>query len=234
VHLKSEAETDGLDLLKTQLDAVLTDIRKKEVESMNEVVWKGAKVPIRNESVRMSILSADSIAKFEMQQATTVDQKLQLYDKIFIHFNDALKTIASDINTAKTNKKPMSEINVLEDLKDFVSFTKVEKTMQRNLMLVESLETRFTESESAASPIPKAEEIVRLYEILIENITELNSLRDTNDEKATKLFAAKLLSFKALRCLYLGHSYQKVSKWPEASALFECHFDFFLRIWLIN
>jgi len=94
-----------MDLLRTQLDVVLSELRKKEVESMNEVLWKGQKVPIRNESLRMSILSADSIFKLEMQQASTVEQKLQLYDKIFIHYSDALKTISSDLNTAKANKK---------------------------------------------------------------------------------------------------------------------------------
>jgi len=95
--------------------------------------------------------------------------------------------------------------------------------MQRNLMLVESLESKFTDAGSipAVGPTTKADEVVRLYEILIENLTELNNIRDTHDEKANKAFAARLLSFKALRCLYLGHTYAIVSKWPEASALFE-------------
>jgi len=92
--------------------------------------------------------------------------------------------------------------------------------MQRNLMLVESLENKFAETESLSAS-HKADETVRLYEILVENITELNNIRDTNDDKVAKAFAAKLLSFKALRCLYLGHTYAKVSKWPEASALYE-------------
>jgi len=88
-------------------------------------------------------------------------------------------------------------------------------------MLVESLETKFEESGSnVPTTTSKADEVVRLYEILIENISELNNIRDVNDEKANKVFAAKLLSFKALRCLYLGQTYAKVSKWPEASALF--------------
>jgi signal recognition particle subunit SRP68 len=218
VRLKTQAETQhGLDLLKTQLDGVLADIRKKEVGSMNEILWKGNKVPIRNESVRMSILSADSILKFELLQAVSVEQKVQLYDKVFIHYNDAHRQISSDINSAKNSKKPASDIKNLEELKEFITYSKIDKTLQRNLMLVESLEDRF-ENESEPDQ-PKADEIVRLYEILNDNITELNNFGD-NSDKSIKDFAAQLLTYKSFRCLYLGLTYFKIAKWPEAKALF--------------
>eukprot|EP01124_Arcella_intermedia_P017918 TRINITY_DN248_c0_g1_i1.p1 TRINITY_DN248_c0_g1~~TRINITY_DN248_c0_g1_i1.p1 ORF type:complete len:566 (-),score=145.48 TRINITY_DN248_c0_g1_i1:107-1558(-) len=221
VHLKTEATDTGrnLDFLKSQLDVVLSEIRKKEVETLNEVLWKGSKVPIKNEAIRISFLNADSIAKFEIPQATTEEQKLQLYDKIFIHYNDALKSIGNEVSNAKTQKKSAQEISQLEDLKDFITYSKLQKTMDRNYMILESLEAKIANDAQAMGN--KADEVVRLYEILIENITEINNLKEATDEKTNKIFAAKLLTFKALRCYYLGQTYEKIAKWAEAFALYE-------------
>jgi len=55
---------------------------------------------------------------------------------------------------------------------------------------------------------------------LIQNLTEIVELRSDDPEQAKEI-AAKILSYKALRCFYMALSYSSASKWPEALALFD-------------
>lgn len=46
-------------------------------------------------------------------------------------------------------------------------------------------------------------------------------MRPSEDQDELKQTAAKQITFKAIRCFFMGLSYSSAGKWKEASALFE-------------
>jgi len=65
----------------------------------------------------------------------------------------------------------------------------------------------------------RPDDLVRLYETLIQNLTEMASLPGTDTENSKEI-AAKILSYKAFRCYYVGLSYAGITKYGEAIALY--------------
>lgn len=219
----SVVQSTGSDvLLQTKLEKVLTDLRKKESESMREITWNGKAVPVKNEKLRELVLAAqDSI--FQIEKIGSLASKLELYDKTFITYNDALNIIRDELRqlqaqSAKKNVKAEGQESDLRFLFGFLSYTKLSKTVDRNLLLINSL-TNKSDDPKQRSASPK--EIIKLYDTIIQNVTEMSGLRDTDDEKYHKTIAAKLLTFKAFRCFYVAQSYYNASKWPETYALLD-------------
>jgi len=113
----------------------------------------------------------------------------------------------------------------LQLLKNYVTYLKLPKTVDRNLLLLDSYEKRLgitkdTQEEDGPKKRSKPDDLVRVYESLIQNLTEIAELR-ADDPEQSKEIAAKILSYKAQRCFYMALSYSSASKWPEALALFD-------------
>lgn len=93
-------------------------------------------------------------------------------------------------------------------------------------MLVDSLERRLSHPLAQVKVIEgepkkraKPEDLVRVFDTLLLNVSELAELEDEAEQ--IKENAAKSLAFKALRCFYLALSYSFTSKWNEAVALLD-------------
>ena len=71
----------------------------------------------------------------------------------------------------------------------------------------------------------KPEDLVRVYETLIQNVNELEAnstaVATEEEKEGKKENAARLLAFKAYRCFYLALSYLQNAKWPESLALLD-------------
>jgi len=221
----------SMDLLKAKLDSVLSESIKKQAETMNEITSKGKRIPIKNDKLRLSILNFQEI-DYELQQADVLDKKLGLYDKLFIAYNDSMRIIKDDLEAGSSGKskslKAESQEDNLHALKIYVSYLKLSKTIERNLLLVDSLQSNlFGRSGEVEAPVDvskkrtKPDDLVRVYETLIHNMTEMADLRASEDAEQAKEIAAKIFSFKALRCYYMALSYLFNSKWKEALSLLD-------------
>jgi signal recognition particle subunit SRP68 len=62
---------------------------------LREVTWKGKKIPIKNEKLRVCILSAQEV-NYELEKTETFDGKMSVYDKLFICYGDAVKIIKDE------------------------------------------------------------------------------------------------------------------------------------------
>ncbi len=62
---------------------------------------------------------------------------------------------------------------------------------------------------------------VRLYEAVIANLGEMPTLAGLEEDlKFAQEVQAKVVFFRAWRCLYIAQAFLAVQKWPEAMALF--------------
>ncbi|EEC83366.1 hypothetical protein OsI_28775 [Oryza sativa Indica Group] len=233
--LDLEKEGPAYDLFKAkievrgQMGAVLSETRSQQAASMTEFSWLGRRFPITNAKTRVSILKAQQLEK-DLNGANTesvpADKKLGIFDKIFSAYHDARSCIRNDLASAGNAENIRDELNGLDKA---VSAVLGFRTIERNQLLVSIAKSKFTKHRDEKNEkITKPEELVRLYDLLIQNTTDLTDLissgRDKNKEENTFIqeYELKSLAFRAERCFYLAKSYSSAGKRAEAYALF-CH-----------
>ena len=75
--------------------------------------------------------------------------------------------------------------------------------------------------DSKQKPV-KPNDLVRLYETIIQNLNELPQLAGLEEDvEFAQEIEAKVVYFKAWRCCYIAQAFLLAQKWPEAMALFE-------------
>lgn len=196
---------------------------------MTEFNWLGRRFPITSGKTRVSILKAQQLEK-DLNGAATesvpADKKLAIFDKIFSAYHDARSCIRNDLASAGNAENIRDDLNGLDKA---VSAVLGLRTIERNQLLVSIAKSKFTKHRDEKNEkITKPEELVRLYDLLIQNTTDLTDLvssgRDKNEEENTFVheYELKGLAFRAERCFYLAKSYSSAGKRSEAYALF-CH-----------
>jgi signal recognition particle subunit SRP68 len=84
----------GNTMLQSKLDAVMEASRKQEAESMHDVDWRGAKLPVRDEQIRVLLLKAQEKTT-ELDQCE-VGEKEGCYLEIFSAYDDVMKAVLSE------------------------------------------------------------------------------------------------------------------------------------------
>ncbi|ONK76150.1 uncharacterized protein A4U43_C03F24470 [Asparagus officinalis] len=225
-----EMEGPALDLFKAKLEVVMAEARSQQAASITEFSWLGHRFPISNAKTRVSILKAQELEK-DLQLFITENQfllrrKLAIFEKIFSAYQDARSCIRNDLAAASNDENVKDELNGLDKA---VSAVLGQRTIERDQLRVIVAKSKFSKQrDDKGEKIMKPEELVHLYDLLIQNSTDLSDLvssgRDRNPEEVS--FAEecllKCLVFRAERCFYLAKSYSTAGKRTEAYALF-CH-----------
>lgn len=225
--LDMEKEGPAYDLFKAKIEAVLSETRSQQAASMTEFNWLGRRFPITSAKTRVSILKAQQLEK-DLNGAATesipADKKLAIFDKLFSAYHEARNCIRNDLASAGNAENIRDELNGLDKA---VSAVLGLRTIERNQLLVSIAKSKFAKHRDEKNEkITKPEELVRLYDLLIQNTTDLTDLvssgRDKNEEENAFVheYELKDLAFRAERCFYLAKSYSSVSKRAEAYALF--------------
>jgi len=105
IEMSLKSKGVGLDLLKAKLDDVLNEARKSESQQMREISWRGRTIQIRNEKLSVELLAAQE-AYYEINKVEIYDKKLELFDKLFINYNDAQRILRDDLIELK---KPIQQ-----------------------------------------------------------------------------------------------------------------------------
>lgn len=199
---------DGTDVLAAKINAALALARKRAAQSFGEVVWCGIVVPLRAERVREAVLMATENS--DSSTADTVDQ----YDQLFILYNDAIKVVSAELAEFRASSTPAEErVLELEYLVAYLTFNRLQYTISRNLLLVESFRTK-----RASKP----DDFVRLYDNLIANMTDILALPGVDEDAAVfNEGESRRKLFRAYRCFHLAQCYQAAELQPEAASLFD-------------
>lgn len=172
----------------------------------------------------MALIAADEI-RVELANTSKSDEdKLSIFTDLFMAYGDALEAIRSELKQVsaknekqKSTKSENEEAN-LQYLLKYISYLKLTKTIERNEILVSQLKKSF---ESGGKKKAKPEELVRIYDNLIQNYKELQEIADENDVENNKVVAAKGLSCRAARCRFMAHSYSNNKEWANALGLLD-------------
>ncbi|KAJ4960216.1 hypothetical protein NE237_020126 [Protea cynaroides] len=225
----SKIEGPGLDLFRAKLEAVMAEARSQQAASMTEFCWLGHRFPISNAKTRVSILKAQELEKDlngSAADSLPAEKRLGIFDKIFAAYHEARSCIRKDLNSAGNAETMKDNLNGLDKA---VSAIIVQRTIERNQLLVTIAKSKFNKHrDDKGEKITKPEELVRLYDLLIQNTTDLSDLvssgrdRKPEEEAFSEEYALKGLAFRAERCFCLAKSYSLAGKRAEAYALY-CH-----------
>ncbi|RMX59028.1 hypothetical protein pdam_00022032 [Pocillopora damicornis] len=230
----SSGSTTQDPVLAAKIDEVIAQTREREAAAMTEVSWCGRNVPVKNEKVRSFILHSQQCAR-ELERASTLDSKLTLYDSLLMECKDALQAIKDELKGDTGSGKMRSQkfeaqTGNMQFLHNYVTFIRLSKTVERNLLMAESMKGSLPAPlQKAAEEITvntvkrlsKPEDLVRIYDIILQNLSDMAELQEIDQDLLfSKEVAAQILECKAHRCLYVAHSYFLGKKWREAMSLY--------------
>ncbi|MBA0703652.1 hypothetical protein Golax_015961 [Gossypium laxum] len=229
---KSKLEVNGfvgyIDVLYyPDLQAVMAEARSQQAASLTEFHWLGNRFPITNAKTRVAILKAQELEKDlhgPSADSVSAEKRLVTFDKVFTAYHEARSCIRSDLASAGSAENVKDDLNGLDKA---VSAVLGQRTIERNQLLVSIAKSKLTRRrDDKNEKVTKPEELVRLYDLLLQNTADLSDLvssgRDRKPEEVTFAEECELksLAFRAERCFYLARSYSLAGKRSEAYALY--------------
>lgn len=202
-----EGMRGGDDALAEKIEMALVEARKRAAVTFGEVKWCGVIVPLRAEKVREAVLMAEEEGRvFE-------GGGVEDFDKLFMTYHDAVKVVAGELADFRKSGVAEERVRELELLVAYLTYGRLQYTVQRNLLLIESFR---------AKRGTKPEDFVRLYDNLISNLTDVLGLPgvDTDAEVSNEAESRRKL-FRAYRCYHLAQCYLAAQLQGEAAALFD-------------
>ncbi|KAI3414598.1 uncharacterized protein J3R85_016120 [Psidium guajava] len=222
-----EMEGPALDLFKAKLEVVMAEARTQQAASLTEFHWLGHRFPISNAKTRVAILKAQDLEKDlngPAAESLSSEKRLTVFDKIFAAYNEARSCIRNELASAGNAENVKDDLNGLDKA---VSALLLQQTIERNQLLVSIAKSKLIKRrEEKNEKVTKPEELVRLYDLLLQNTADLcDLLTSGRDQKPEEVALAKecelkTLVFRAERCFYLALSYGLAGKRLEAYTLY--------------
>ncbi|XP_071710376.1 uncharacterized protein [Rutidosis leptorrhynchoides] len=226
VHI-GEIEGPALDLFKAKLEAVMAEARTQQAASMTEFHWLGHRFPISNAKTRVSILKAQELEKelhARMEGTLSAEKTLAVFDKIFSAYHEARGFIRNDLATAGNSENIKDDLSGLDKA---IGAVLLQQTIERNQLLVSIAKSKLSKArDDKNEKVTKPEELVRLFDLLLQNTSDLSDLltsgRDRKQEEVAlaEECEVKTLTFRAERCFFLAKSYSSAGKRTKAYSLF--------------
>ncbi|KAK2528551.1 Srp68 [Columba guinea] len=232
VNLKCSA----LDTFKFKLissvhspQALITQTRAKQAATMSEVEWRGRTVPVKIDKVRIFLLGlADNEAA--IAQAENEETKERLFESLLSECRDAIQAVREDLKPDQKQREHSLEndsgkVSNIQYLHSYLTYIKLSTAIKRNESMAKSLQKALLQqqrSEEDGKRTPRPQDLIRLYDIILQNLVELTQLPGLEEDKNfQKEIGLKTLVYKAYRCFFIAQSYVLVKKWSEALVLYE-------------
>ncbi|XP_033159318.1 signal recognition particle subunit SRP68 [Drosophila mauritiana] len=215
--------------LLENLDVLVSQTKTESSEGLQTIDWRGRKVTVRPEKVRLFLLSAQELDK-SLAKTTKQDAKIELIERILMDCKDAIQAVRDEI---KQDPKLRSlttgqTVSGVQYLLAYLSYIRHSRTLQRNLCLVEQAKLNFDDPNQQSQQNVgdgkrvRPQDLARLYEIILQNVTEMQQINGLEDDATYQSEVENLaITFKAFRCYYIALTLIDIKKWKEAVALYE-------------
>ncbi|XP_034830976.1 signal recognition particle subunit SRP68 [Maniola hyperantus] len=205
------------------LDTLMAQAKESRSGVMHEVEWRGRRVTVRPEKVRLFLIALQDLAK-SVAGAPTVQAKIDILENILMDCKDAITAIKEEIKndpklkTASKNQQ-MSSINYLLS---YLMYLRLVRTIERNNLLVQQAEEARKNNVQIDGKKVRPQDLTRLYEIILQNYTELQQLPGfENDTAYQKEIETELKAYRAFRCYYIAQVLTGLRRFREALAMLE-------------
>ncbi|KAH3862769.1 hypothetical protein DPMN_025743 [Dreissena polymorpha] len=226
-ELMEMRRTAGGDFMSGELDTLLSQTREKQSATLSEVTWQGRTVAVKSEPVRLFLLNLQESAQ-EVERAEGLDNKISIYESLLKQCIDAQQVLRDSLQDDQNFKlaqrgQPMEgKVSNQHYLHSYLAYIKHTKTIERNLVLIDSMKCNLPGGQvEEGKKITKPQDLVRLYDIIIQNLGEIPNLHGIEDDESLQQeMQTRALGFKAFKCFYIAHSYAGAKKWKEAIGLY--------------
>jgi len=225
--MKMRSSAAGQDMLAAKIDAAIKETREKLSSSFGEVTWRGKTVPVRNEKARVFIMQIQD-KEGELERRNTFEEKMEVFDNMLMDCKDTLQVVNTEINTeVAAKKKNESALAHMQFIRTYIAYLRQRLTIERNLLMIDSMKEKLPvligqSKQVVKGKTSKPEDLVRLYDGIIQSLTETGQLPDLqDDDKMAQEIEAQTIAYKGFRCFYIAQSHQHSKKWVESVALYD-------------
>lgn len=240
-----------MELRRTQGAGSLIDLeafRSQQIQeaNMQTIEWRSNRIQIRlPEKVQLFLLSVQDLDR-SLVQAKDVQAKIDMIDTVLIDCKDSIQAtkdeyLKSDGRRAGAGETSPAVANNVQLLLAYLNYIRLIRTVERNLHLVAqtkhslSLESTVTDAKGgdATRKVVRPQNLTRLYEIIAQNVVELQQLTGLDSDAAYQSEIHTLsIAFKAFRSYYIAMTLVSLFRWKEAVALYER--EYFVNIFVVR
>ncbi|XP_075216781.1 signal recognition particle 68 [Lycorma delicatula] len=210
ISLRGQAHGDLLD----NLDSLMAQTRERRSEVLSEAQWRGRNFPVRPERVRLFLLAERDL---ENAQGKTDIEHLERH---LMDCKDAIAALKEEMKSEPGTKGKTSTTS-LQYLLSYLTYIRLSRTVQRNLLMIESAKSCMSENTENEGRKTRPQDLTRLYEIILQNLAEMQQLTGLEeDNEFQNEIEAKITAYKAFRCFYISEVLSGLRRWREAGALY--------------
>jgi len=208
--LRGIAQDDVLE----KLDQLILEAQNKEGGNVQEIDWRGMKIPVRPNVVGSFLMSEKEMPANE--------KNLDALERHIIHCKDAMAAVRDEINNDPHIKtKPKGTMTPMHYLLSYLTHIRLVRSNQRTLLMIEGVKASL-DSKQEENQKSKPQDIIRLYEMVLQNFNELQQLPGLeNDIEYQKDIEVSITAYKSFRCYYVADVLAGTKKFRESHALFD-------------
>lgn len=216
-------------MLAEKLEALISQTRAKQAATMSEVEWRGRTIPVKIDKVRIFLLGL-SDTEAAIAQAEDEETKERLFESVLSECRDAIQGVREELRSEQRHRDAVidgetGKVSTLQYLHSYLSYIKLSTAIHRNESMASALQKallRQPQAEEDGKRNPRPQDLIRLYDIILQNLAELTQLPGLEEDQSfQKEIALKTLVYKAYRCFFIAQSYVLVKKWSEALVLYD-------------
>lgn len=209
------------------LDNLISQTREQQAATLQDVEWRGRKMAVKHEKVRLFLLSYQESGQ-ELATAAGNEAKVALYEALLLHCKDAVQALRDDLvedpEFRDRQKVKEGKVSSQHFLYTYLQYIRHSITLSRNIAMIESMKAQIEgrEKPTEGKKTVKAQDVVRMYENIIQNLGEVPLLAGLEEDEALAVNTqAKIIFFKAFRSYYIAQAFIASQKWGEAMAVFQ-------------
>lgn len=189
---------------------------------MHEVEWRGRKVTVRPEKVRLFLIALQDLDK-SVASADNVQAKIDILENILMDCKDAISAIKDEIKTdPKLKTASETQLSSINYLLSYLMYLRLIRTIERNNLLVQQAEEARKNNIQIDGKKVRPQDLTRLYEIILQNFTELQQLPGFETDAAYQQEIETLTkAYRSFRCYYIAQVLTGLRRFREALAMLE-------------
>lgn len=206
------------------LSSLIAQSKTEQTEAFQTTEWRNRKVTVRPQKVRVFLLSIQDLEK-SLERTKEYQDKIDIIENVLLDCKDAISALKDEIKQDPKLRVPTQEgqVSGVNYLLSYLSYIRLKLTLERNLYLVgQAKQTMKDDKPSEGNKKVRPQDISRLYEIILQNLIELQQLSGLeNDTEYQKEIEDLSRAFKAFRCFYIALTLVNLKRWKEAVSMYE-------------
>jgi len=209
------------------LESLISQTREQQAATLQDVEWKGRKMAVKHEKVRLFLLSYQESDQ-ELAKTEESEAKVEIYESLLLDCKDGLQALRDELledpEFRSRQQTGEGKVSTQHFLYTYLQYIRHNITLSRNSVLLASMRDQLDKGErpTDGKKVVKAQDVVRMYENIIQSLGEIPSLAGLEeDEDVSSVVEAEIVFYRAFRSYYIALAFIINQKWAEAMAIFQ-------------